>query len=791
MADRYTIDANKYIPLGLRPLARGLGLDDLSNLNPFTSLFSRPRDAAARYAEPEKYSPTGKRETMDLVEAAMGPAEAALGVGIGRYLTQPVKQILTSTFTGVDPDLSQADAALPQIEGPTGIETLVPPPEYLAQNELSDLPSQLELDLIRSMDRPVEEGEVPFAPLDDADDFELPDYDDVFVPDNTPTTVNNPNYREYGINLDNDLAEDVGIDIESGLIFSAADGPQSIFERANLDDFVERFRNTNDDIRGEMSREFVEGSLDLLDTYMTVEDANTVRMGILSDIGMPANDLNDIQPYVDRANLVANFADDPRGRKKYGLMDSDTPFKSKYAEVVQSLNQTKFGSAAEFLNLLRNRDVTEAELQARDLTEKSLPAGKFDLKSLTGLDEKSPLKVTILTEDKTNYKEHFTPGGSLYSETVITLDTPNPDVGLVADRIHFSSTQASAGGPTVVHLRKKLFDVVDPDDPDARPVAKAYHLGEIQSEGEKVARSFRKPRNRIKKDFGDPQKLSDFANIEAVPVPGISAKQTMLDAITDYKDLQTQNQNLKELGGPSGRFDPEILNAEYFQSISNNEAKLADLKLAIENTLDSGDYGFIETFDDALEYQGKVQNFLLEDQGTFARDESRNQVNESFAQIYGPDTADDLEIGSLYTTDKITRIALKQALDEAISFGSGGTFNEASIGDLDFLTIGTGDMAYNMTGGTLEGQRKYYDEILPKKFNKLLEELEKDNKVKLPRLTTKIIQGDNKKHTVLGLELTDELKKIFKESGVYAFKKGGEVGLRSGVMSAPGNGMVR
>ncbi len=90
---------------------------------------------------------------------------------------------MTSTFTGVDPDLSQADAALPQIEGPTGIETLVPPPEYLAQNELSDLPSQLELDLIRSMDRPVEEGEVPFAPPRDYDDYreDLGGMDDDFM----------------------------------------------------------------------------------------------------------------------------------------------------------------------------------------------------------------------------------------------------------------------------------------------------------------------------------------------------------------------------------------------------------------------------------------------------------------------------------------------------------------------------------------------------------------------------------------------------------------------------------
>jgi len=349
---------------------------------------------------------------------------------------------------------------------------------------------------------------------------------------------------------------------------------------------------------------------------------------------------------------------------------------------------------------------------------------------------------------------------------------------LAADRMHFTSTQSSAGGPTVVHLRTAYFDVVDRrfgaiDNPNPDGLKKSYHLGEIQSQATQDARLFRKNRNRIEEELGGPQKLKEFAYGIAMPVDRFGRGKTLLDAMTEYKDTEILVKNLKS--DPNARDNASTGGVR----LADHEGHLINLRADIEKVLESGNYGF-KTFDDALEYQGKVQNFLLEDQGIFARNQTRSQINESLSQIYGPDTVDDLGIGSLYTTDRTTTIALKQALDEAVN------------ADVDFLTIGTGDMAFDMTGGTLEGQQEYYDEIVPKTLNKLLVKLEKENKVKLPKLTTKTIQGtDGETHVVRGLELTDELKKIFNESGVYAFKKGGEVGLRSGVMSAPGNGMVR
>ena len=101
--DIYSIPVGQYIPPQFRSAANYLGLNDLSNLNPVTTMFTRPRDAAARYADPEKYSPTGQRETSDLLEAGMGPLEAFIGLGTSRFLREPIERGLGALF-GIEVD---------------------------------------------------------------------------------------------------------------------------------------------------------------------------------------------------------------------------------------------------------------------------------------------------------------------------------------------------------------------------------------------------------------------------------------------------------------------------------------------------------------------------------------------------------------------------------------------------------------------------------------------------------------------------------------------------------------
>ena len=81
-----------------------------------------------------------------------------------------------------------------------------------------------------------------------------------------------------------------------------------------------------------------------------------------------------------------------------------------------------------------------------------------------------------------------------------------------------------------------------------------------------------------------------------------------------------------------------------------------------------------------------------------------------------------------------------------------------------------------MTGGDLAGHRKYYDEILPQNINKLLAKLERQNKVKLPRLEKLQLKTESGPTLgrVFGFKLTPELKKVF-QGGVPAFRNGGRV----------------
>jgi hypothetical protein len=113
--DRYSIPVGEYIPedLGIfepfvppnlrfnpRKVADSLGFTDLSNFNPITGLM-RGRDAAARISDPERYSPTGRAELGDYVEAGIETAIPALTMGLGSALRQPIKQTIGNVF-GLD-----------------------------------------------------------------------------------------------------------------------------------------------------------------------------------------------------------------------------------------------------------------------------------------------------------------------------------------------------------------------------------------------------------------------------------------------------------------------------------------------------------------------------------------------------------------------------------------------------------------------------------------------------------------------------------------------------------------
>jgi hypothetical protein len=137
----------------------------------------------------------------------------------------------------------------------------------------------------------------------------------------------------------------------------------------------------------------------------------------------------------------------------------------------------------------------------------------------------------------------------------------------------------------------------------------------------------------------------------------------------------------------------------------------------------------------------------------------------------GYQVPEDVGLGKLFKTNRVTDMAIKSAFDQVALPSNEG---------LEFFTLGTGDMAYEMTMGSLSGQREYYDKIVPSRIKNILAKLEKDSGLEMPKLGNVTIagrdrSGDTKLHDVPGFEITENFLRALRETGISAFRDGGMV----------------
>jgi len=455
----------------------------------------------------------------------------------------------------------------------------------------------------------------------------------------------------------------------------------------------------------------------------------------------------------------------------FSMTGQDTALNSRFEEVVLAPGAPKkFKNKQEFINYLTNNKngVTSAELEARGI--EGLSDGPIDLDDpLTrAWLFRDPLKVRILEGPDTQYKGYFLPNAQNYRETVITLsgspfDADAVNSGIVGDSQHFGATQYSMGGPSLVHMRTGQFDVIDPptENKGATIAGKTFHVGEIQSQATQDARKYRQARKNmesLENNFvGGADKLSEDLEL----IGGVIKRKNRLDY------LRAEIKSAKAF--------PDAVKPE---ELARLEATARRVDSGLKDELERIGY---DSVDEALEFQDAfIKRMEQIDEKSHNYNTARNSLNYllSFATDVN---VDDLGVGSLYQTDRITNIAVKQALEQAIDSGA------------DFITFNRGDLVHGMTGGKLEGHQEYYDNILPKNVNKLMEKLEKQNKVKLPRLEKLQLKTESGPELgrVNGFALTPELKELFKGTGISAFREGGQVKMRSGVMALPGNGVVR
>lgn len=738
MADRYTIDTTRFIPPNLRGIASTLGLDDASNMNAVVSMFMRPRDAAARYSEPEKYSPTGKRETSDLIEAGMGPAEALLGVGLGRFLSEPIRRTLMSML-GIDSGdaskFSTTDRSVPKTDfeamyggdrGSLDAASMTDSDlldmfnrEYpdAAERFLTDLDSQ-SLDEVfgpQYLDEVSRAGEG--ASIDDLRNVNAGPYDPEYVPDGG-FQADAQARDEAALNA---YLDDDGVEVP---IATAPDGTPVITANNRINPMDVSDPPPDDyDPRAERDQEIADG--------------------ILAEIGFTDDDaLADFLDNVDITDAVAagdatDFTQVPFSPQVgYELKERGNTGLQAALQTVSRKSGLKFPDGEAAIKALKSQGVTDAELEARGLMSlKGLTNfdGTAAAKMLSGfqqrmmggkfsddIDLNAPIRITELRDAGTDYEKYFTKGGTDYLETVFTLrdDLLGRDVSRQLKNKtmgHHPDIQQGAEGPTLFHTRSAVYDVDGGGS--------TFHLGEIQSDVNNNSRTILKNR-KILEDLGSDR--SDM--LSAMYYTGVSRDtgQRKTNAITPK--------------------DQEILDLLEGTIFKKNIVEANDSSASVQA-------GFGPRFDQ-IPVTEQVDKLMAE------LTDLRN--------TRGNKTASELGVGKLYDTATITRMAIRRSLEQASDSGA------------DFFTLGTGQMAKDMTYGELGGQQEYYDKIVPGALKKVLNKLGADSKLEMPKIEDIPMYGADqdgaeKVFMVPGFKMTDNFRKAVSEFGMPVFRDGGRV----------------
>ena len=466
-----------------------------------------------------------------------------------------------------------------------------------------------------------------------------------------------------------------------------------------------------------------------------------------------------------------------------GLLSENSYLTSRMDKAISDLSQTqtKFASMEQLVNTLMNKyGVQLTELQARniptDRIEADLREGysaemfsqdKVDLKELIANRQlEDPFVVRTLGGNDVAYATNFTKGVQNYKETLIGLNRPELYNAGVKDSDHFMRHQDLFSRPTVVHIRTGEFPVaLTADEMAGTTRQKAFHLGEIQSQVEREARDSRKSRNLILAFEEKVLKSDGIFNAEAEKIAEDSMKRI---------DLLRRLGRLIDNG--AARDDAASGMKRLLDKV---DTELGELN-ASYNIYDPNTGELVKRGGEVLTgFEDEFRNMLIDTKmerfGKFKRGDNiaTPRLLNDVLKYANETNIDDIGVGSIYQTDRITRMGIKEALQQAVDT------------DAEFFTLGTGQMAKDMTYGKESGQKKYYDNIVPKTFNKIMEQLEKQNDVKLPRLEKRKIEtlsqdGNNViEQEVLGIEITDELRNLFRLKKVEAFKEGGLATLSS------------
>jgi hypothetical protein len=198
-------------------------------------------------------------------------------------------------------------------------------------------------------------------------------------------------------------------------------------------------------------------------------------------------------------------------------------------------------------------------------------------------------------------------------------------------------------------------------------------------------------------------------------------------------------------------------------------SKLDEL-LARSNELENERKLLRETFDGET-----LEQFEKRNKRFFAAMDEQVEVNKAIRPLsekvsatgsYGTRDEFDAKHPAPYvgTTSKWVQLGLRQSLLDAVNKGARR------------MTVTTGEQAQKFIGGTLEGQTKFYDDIVQKELEAVLKKFAKEAGIRKPEITTsKIVGNRRQEYMVPTVEFTDEFVEALKRLGMPTYAKGGIV----------------
>lgn len=721
MADRFSLPITQYIPPNLRPLFQSVGADDVSNLVPTTGL-RRGMEAAGRIG-------TAGEKPEDRIEAGLETLIPALTLGAGRFLKQPAKAALMEMF-GLSPG-PDAEAQLEALTRANSEAELLALQEQALQQPVVDVQDV--------------SGVAPFQQLGEGENLApLPDvFDDSFGmvpfigPDEATVEVVLrpeqflPDENQVEPAFTTRIDPVTATDVDTGTRFVDMDILQPLLSRLRTDGLPDILGASEfeDDLLSAFSPDMSMADANFGEATIDIEDRVRVARRIAEDAGVSPEIINDYFHPDD--GFVANVirGDNAPDGPVANVFDPDDP---------NPFDHTGFRFGLFEDSVLRN---------SLDPVLPNFPKQKFGsvdqfVKTLENRGVK-PAELEARGLATKDLRNRFPDGVSLDEVFDQLVEDPVAVNVLKGDRVAYGAYFTPGGRDyqeTVLTLNQNFDD-------GARGLPGAdEHFGSV---GGVPVVHYRSAVFPVAKDGGI-EGTSSFhlgeiqSDITQRSRSAVQARN-VLDSLPKGM-LETLN-SVESVGDARG----DVL-LEFFDQLSPDVKKkylAPELDFSAEELLK-----VIDSLDPS--YKKRQGRWILSD----LQNESGYQVPE------------DVGLGKLFKTNRVTDMAIKSAFDQVALPSNEG---------LEFFTLGTGDMAYDMTMGNLSGQREYYDKIVPSRIKNILAKLEKDSGLEMPKLGNVTIAGrdpgadDYFYHDVPGFEITENFLRALRETGISAFRDGGMV----------------